>query len=160
MSDAPTLDRIDRKILHELMQDATLPVSQLADRVGLSQTPCWKRVQKLEAAGIITGRVAVVEPARIGLGLTVFVEIVAADHTPEWREAFAATVTEHPSIVEVHRMAGDVDYLLKVMVADMDAYDAFYLDLTRRLICRNVTSKFSMERLKATSLLPIDTSTA
>jgi Lrp/AsnC family transcriptional regulator len=159
MSDAIALDRIDRKILHELMQDATLPVSQLAERVGLSQTPCWKRVQKLEAAGVISGRVAVVDPARIGLGLTVFVEIEAADHTPEWRDAFAAAVTAHPSIVEVHRMAGDVDYLLKVVVADMAAYDAFYLDLTQRIRCRNVTSKFSMERLKATSLLPIDTMT-
>jgi Lrp/AsnC family transcriptional regulator len=160
MSDAVTLDRIDRKILHELMQDATLPVAQLAERVGLSQTPCWKRVQKLEAAGIITGRVAVVDPGRIGLGLTVFVEIEAADHTPAWRETFAAAVTAHQAIVEVHRMAGEVDYLLKVMVADMAAYDAFYLDLTHRLRCRNVTSKFSMERLKATALLPIDTTTA
>jgi Lrp/AsnC family transcriptional regulator len=159
MSSAPTLDRIDRKILHELMQDAAMPVSQLADRVGLSQTPCWKRVQKLEAAGIVTRRVAVVEPALIGLGLTVFVEIQAADHTAEWREAFAAAVAAHPSVVEVHRLAGEVDYLLKVLVADMVAYDAFYLDVTRRLNCRNVTSKFSMERIKATSLLPIDTTT-
>jgi Lrp/AsnC family transcriptional regulator len=159
MSSAPTLDRIDRKILHELMQDAAMPVSQLAERVGLSQTPCWKRVQKLEAAGIVTGRVAVVEPALIGLGLTVFVEIQAADHTAEWREAFAAAVTAHPAIVEVHRLAGEVDYLLKVLVADMEAYDALYLDLTARVRCRNVTSKFSMERIKATSLLPIDTMT-
>jgi Lrp/AsnC family transcriptional regulator len=159
MSAAPTLDRIDRKILHELMQDATLPVSQLAERVGLSQSPCWKRVQKLEAAGVISGRVAVVDPGRVRLGLTVFVEIEAADHTPEWRDAFAAAVIAHPSIVEVHRMAGDVDYLLKVVVAGMEAYDAFYLDLTSRLRCRNVTSKFSMERIKATSLLPVDTTT-
>jgi Lrp/AsnC family transcriptional regulator len=159
MSSAPTLDRIDRKILHELMQDAAMPVSQLAERVGLSQTPCWKRVQKLEAAGIVTGRVAVVEPALIGLGLTVFVEIQAADHTAEWREAFAGAVAAHPSVVEVHRLAGEVDYLLKVLVADMEAYDAFYLDFTRRLHCRNVTSKFSMERIKATSLLPVDTTT-
>jgi Lrp/AsnC family transcriptional regulator len=159
MSSAPTLDRIDRKILHELMQDATLPVAQLAERVGLSQTPCWKRVQKLEAAGIVTGRIAVVEPALIGLGLTVFVEIQAADHTVEWRKSFAAVVTAHPAIVEVHRMAGEVDYLLKVLVPDMEAYDAFYLDLTRHLNCRNVTSKFSMERIKATSVLPVDTMT-
>jgi Lrp/AsnC family transcriptional regulator len=160
MSDAIPLDRIDRKILHELMQDATIPVSQLAERVGLSQTPCWKRVQKLEAAGIITGRVALVPPELIGLGLTVFVEIEAADHTPAWRAAFAEIVTTLPQIVETHRMAGDVDYLLKVIVPDMQAFDRFYLDLTKRLPCRNVTSKFSMERMKATTILPIDTTSA
>lgn len=159
-STLPPLDRIDRKILHELMRDSTLPVAQLAERVGLSQTPCWKRVQKLEAAGVITGRVAVVAPEKIGLGLTVFVEIEAADHTPGWREAFAAMVADYPQIVETHRMAGEVDYLLKVIVPDMQAYDAFYLDLTFRLPCRNVTSKFSMERMKATTVLPIDTTTA
>lgn len=156
MTAPATLDRIDRRILQELMADATLPVSQLAERVGLSQTPCWKRVQKLEAAGIVTGRVALVDPAAIGLGLTVFVEIEAADHTPEWRAALAAVVADLPAVQEVHRMAGEVDYLLKVLVSGMAAYDAFYLDLTQRLACRNVTSKFSMERMKATTALPID----
>jgi len=160
MTDALPLDRIDRRIVFELMRDATLPVAQLADRVGLSQTPCWKRVQKLEAAGIITGRVALVDPAAIGLGLTIFVEIEAADHTPDWRAAFAAVVADYPEIVEVHRMAGEVDYLLKVVVSGMAAYDAFYLDLTKRLACRNVTSKFSMERMKATTVLPINLNTA
>jgi Lrp/AsnC family transcriptional regulator len=160
MSDAPLLDRIDRKILHELMQDATLPVAQLAERVGLSQSPCWKRVQKLEAAGIITGRVALVDPALIGLDLTVFVEIEAADHSAAWRAAFAGIVADYPQILEVHRMAGEVDYLLKVVVTGMAAYDAFYLDLTQRLPCRNVTSKFSMERMKATTVLPLDRTSA
>jgi Lrp/AsnC family transcriptional regulator len=154
------LDRIDRRILHELMRDATLPVAQLAERVGLSQSPCWKRVQKLEAAGIITGRVAIVDQARVGLGLTVFVEIEATDHTPEWRAAFANVVTDYAEILEVHRMSGEVDYLLKVAVSGMPAYDAFYLDLTRRVPCRNVTSKFSMERIRATTVLPIDTTSA
>jgi Lrp/AsnC family transcriptional regulator len=150
----PDLDRIDRKILHELMRDATIPVAQLAERVGLSQTPCWKRVQKLEAAGIITGRVALVDPARIGLGLTVFVEIEAPDHSRDWRAEFRA------AIAEFHRMAGDVDYLLKVVVADMAAFDEFYLQLTRRLPCRNVTSNFSMEVIRDTTIWPIDTATA
>ena len=157
MTVAVTLDRIDRRILYELMRDTTLPVSQLAERVGLSQTPCWKRVQKLEAAGVITGRVAIVDPVALGLGLTVFVEIEAADHTPDWQAAFAAVVADYPEIQEVHRMAGEVDYLLKVVVSGMAAYDAFYLDLTQRLPCRNVTSKFSMERMKATTALPVDT---
>jgi Lrp/AsnC family transcriptional regulator len=151
------LDRIDRKILRELMRDATLPVAQLAERVGLSQTPCWKRVQKLEAAGIITGRVAIVDAATIGLSLTVFVEIEAADHTPQWRTTFVALVADYPEVLEVHRMAGEADYLLKVVVSGIAAYDAFYLDLTQRLPCRNVTSKFSMERIKAKTALPIDT---
>lgn len=156
MTQPAALDRIDRRILHELMRDATLPVAQLADRVGLSQTPCWKRVQKLESAGIITGRVALVDPGAIGLGLTVFVEITAADHTPDWRTAFATLVAGCPEILEVHRMAGDVDYLLKVAVSSMAAYDAFYLDLTQRIPCRNVTSKFSMERMKSSNVLPLD----
>ncbi len=153
-------DRIDRRILHELMRDATLPVAQLAERVGLSQTPCWKRVQKLEAAGVITGRVALVSAEKIGLALTVFVEIAATDHTTAWRDSFAEVIADHPQIVELHRMAGEVDYLLKVVVPDMQAYDAFYLDLTRRLPCRSVISKFSMERMRATTALPIDITTA
>ncbi len=155
MSGAHGLDRIDRRILRELMQDATLPIAQLAERVGLSQTPCWKRIQKLEAAGIITGRVALVDPGQVGLGLTVFVEVKAADHTPGWRQAFAAHVSGLAEVIEVHRMAGETDYLLKVVVRDMAAYDAFYLDLTRQVPCRDVTSKFSMERMKATTVLPI-----
>ena len=153
-----SLDRIDRRILHELMRDATLPVSQLAERVGLSQSPCWKRIQKLEAAGVITGRVAIVDPAAIGLGLTVFVEIEAADHTPQWRETLERVASDYPGIVEMHRMAGEVDYLLKIVVSGMAAYDDLYLDLTQRLPCRNVTSKFSMERRKHTTELPIDIS--
>ena len=157
MTASAALDRIDRRILFELMRDATLPVAQLAERVGLSQTPCWKRVQKLEAAGILTRRVALVDPAAIGLALTVFVEIEAADHTPEWRAAFASVVADQAEVQEVHRMAGEIDYLLKVVVGSMAAYDAFYLDLTQRVPCRNVTSKFSMERIKITTELPIDT---
>ncbi len=159
MTEPVHLDRIDRRILSELMRDATLPIAQLSDRVGLSQTPCWKRVQKLEAAAIITGRVALVDPSALGLGLTVFVEIETADHTPDCRADFATFVADHPEIQEVHRMAGEVDYLLKVVVSSMTAYDAFYLSLTQRLPCRNVTSKFSMERMKATTILPIDTTT-
>jgi Lrp/AsnC family transcriptional regulator len=123
----------------------------------LSQTPCWKRVQKLEAAGIIQRRVAIVDPEKIGLGLAVFVEIEALDHTSEWRAAFRDAITAFPCIVEVHRMAGDVDYLIKVRVPDMAAFDEFYLQLTRALPCRNVTSKFSMETLRASTAWPIDT---
>jgi Lrp/AsnC family transcriptional regulator len=154
------LDRIDRRILQALMRDATLPVAQLAAQVGLSPSPCWKRVQKLDAAGVITGRVALVDPARVGLGLTVLVQIVAADHSPAWRAGLDALVAAHPSIVEAHRLAGEVDYALKVVVPDMAAYDAIYRDLTHRLPCRRVVSAFSMECLKATTVLPVDTARA
>ena len=151
------LDRIDRKILHALQQDATLSIAQLAERVGLSQTPCWKRVQKLEATEVILGRVALVDPRAIGLGLTVFVEIEAADHSHGWREAFAAAVENLPEVQEVHRMAGEEDYLLKVVVPDMEAFDDFYLHITKTLLCRNVTSKFSRERIKTTTAYPVNT---
>lgn len=157
MAVEPNLDRIDRKILFELMQDATQPVGQLAERVGLSQTPCWKRIQKLEAASVIKRRVAIVDPNKIGLGLTVFVEIEAADHSAVWRETFASVASSFPEIVEIHRMAGDVDYLFKVMVPNMESFDQFYLEFTQKLPCRNVTSKFSMEVIRNTTVLPIDT---
>lgn len=152
----PGLDRIDRRILHELQRDATVPIAQLAERVGLSQTPCWKRVQKLEQAGIITGRVALVDPQRIGLGLMVFVEISALDHSPAWRERFAAAVQALPEVLDVYRMAGDVDYLMRVVVADMESFDAFYKRLTASIDLKSVTSKFTMERLKTTTAYPIN----
>ena len=157
MTAPAALDRIDRRILQELMRDATLPVSQLAERVGLSQTPCWKRVQKLEAAGIITGRVAIVDPTAIGLGLTVFVEIEAPDHSPAWRARFAETVTALPEVVGLWRMAGDVDYMLKVVMPDMHAFDRFYQRLTEATAPKNVTSKFAMERMKDTTVYPVNT---
>ncbi len=151
------LDLIDRKILAELMRDATLSVAQIADRVGLSQTPCWKRIQKLEAAGIITGRVALVDPERIGFGLTVFVGVEAPDHGSAWRQAFAEAVAKIPAILEVYRMAGDTDYLLRVSVPDMSAFDALYRQLTDAVPIKNVTSHFAMERIKYSTAYPIDT---
>lgn len=151
------LDLIDRKIVATLMRDATLPVAQIADIVGLSQTPCWKRIQKLEAAGVLTGRVALADPARLGLGLTVFVGIEAPDHSAEWRDLFAATVEAIPEIMETWRMAGEMDYLLRVSVADMAAFDALYKRLTDALPIKNVTSHFAMERMKFTTAYPVDT---
>lgn len=149
------LDPIDRQILAELMRDAAQPVSQIAERVGLTQTPCWKRIQRLEASGVVTGRVAIVDPARIGLGLTVFVEIEAPDHSGEWREGFLRVIAEMPEAMDVFRMAGDVDYLLRVVVTDMAAYDAFYKRLTSRVSIRNVTSRFAMERIRNATVYPI-----
>ncbi|KND19330.1 transcriptional regulator [Pannonibacter phragmitetus] len=153
-----SLDLIDRKIIAALQVDATLSIAQLADRAGLSPTPCWKRIQKLEQTGIILGRVALVAPERIGLGLTVFVEIEAADHTPEWRDSFARITGAMPEVMEIHRMAGDADYLLRVAVEDMAAFDAFYKRLTESVPLKNVTSRFAMERIKATTAYPVDVS--
>ncbi len=149
------MDAIDRKILRELQADASLSIAELADRVGLSQTPCWKRIQKLEAAGVITGRVALVSPEALGLGLTVFVSIETADHSQEWLGRFAETVASFPEVMELYRMAGDVDYMLRVVVADMAAYDRFYKVLIGTTPLKNVTSRFAMERIKSTTALPV-----
>jgi Lrp/AsnC family transcriptional regulator len=150
------MDLIDRKIIAELQRDATLSVAQIAERVALSQTPCWKRIQRLEQSGVILGRVALIAPKSIGFGLTVFVAVEAADHSPAWREAFSATVGEMPEIMEIYRMAGDVDYMLKVAVADMAAFDAFYKRLTDAVSLKNVTSHFAMENIKNSTAYPVD----
>ena len=151
------LDLIDRKIVAELMRDATLPIAQIADKVGLSQTPCWKRIQKLEAAGVLTGRVALADPAKLGFGLTVIVGIDAPDHSPERREAFGQATSSIPQIMEVYRMAGELDYLLRISVSDMAAFDSLYKRLTDAVPIKNVTSHFAMERMKFTTAYPVDT---
>jgi Lrp/AsnC family transcriptional regulator len=152
-----SLDLIDRKIVAELMQDATLPVAQIGERVGLSQTPCWKRIQRLQETGVLTGRVALADPAKLGLGLTIFVGIEAPDHSTEWRSAFGNAINTMPEIMEVYRMAGEMDYLLRVSVSDMAAFDRLYKRLTDALPIKNVTSHFAMERMKFTTAYPVDT---
>lgn len=145
------MDAIDRKLLVLLQQDANVSLAELSERVGLSQTPCWKRIQKLESAGIITRRVALVDPDKIGLGLTVFVSIETGDHSGPWLERFAQTVSAMPEVMGLYRMAGDVDYLAHVVVADMAAYDQFYKRLINTIALKNVTSRFAMERIKSTT---------
>jgi Lrp/AsnC family transcriptional regulator len=120
------MDDIDRSLLEILQQNTTLSIAQMAERVGLSPTPCWKRIQKLEATGVITRRVAVVDPDRVGVGLSVLVSIEAGEHTPERLERFGLGVGAMPEVMEAYRMAGDVDYVLRMAVADMAEYDAFY----------------------------------
>lgn len=149
------MDRTDLKILAILQEDASLPVAEVASRVNLSQTPCWRRIQKLEAQGVIERRVAILDPDSIGLGLSVFVEIEAADHSPEWLGTFAGTVAAMPQVMEVYRMAGDVDYMLRVVVADMQSYDAFYKKLIGTVALKNVTSRFAMEKIKSVTALPV-----
>lgn len=149
------MDRTDRKILAILQGDASLPVAEIAARVNLSQTPCWRRIQKLEREGVIARRVALIDPDAIGLGLSVFVEIEAADHSPKWLARFAEAVAALPEVMEVYRMAGDVDYLLRVAVGSMADYDDFYRRLIAAIPCQNVTSRFAMERVKFTTAYPI-----
>ena len=150
------LDRTDRRILAILQEEASLAVAEVAARVGLSQTPCWRRIQRLRADGIIERTVALVRPEAVGLGLTVFIAIEALDHSPQWLERFSAVVSSRPEVMEVHRMAGDTDYLLRVAVADMAAFDAFYRDLIAAIPLKNVSSHFAMERVKSTTAYPID----
>jgi Lrp/AsnC family transcriptional regulator len=145
------MDQIDRKILTALQDDASLSLAELSDRVGLSQTPCWKRVQRLEGSGVITKRVALVSPEKIGLGLTVFVQIETSDHSGPWLDQFGQGVSALPEVMEFYRMAGDVDYMLRVVVKDMAAYDAFYKRLIAAFPLKNVTSRFAMERIKSTT---------
>ncbi len=150
------MDDTDRKILAILQEDASLAVSEIAARVNLSQTPCWRRIQRLEQSGVIQRRVALVDPDAIGLGLTAFVEIETGDHSGEWLERFAEAMQAMPEVMEVHRMAGDVDYLLRIAIPNMAAYDAFYRRLVSALPLKNVTSRFAMERVKYTTAYPLD----
>jgi len=149
------MDRTDIKILTILQQDASLPVAEIAKRVNLSQTPCWRRIQKLEAAGIIQRRVAILDPDAVGAGISVFVEIETGDHSTDWLARFHETMSALPNVMEVYRMAGDVDYLLRVVVSDMAEYDAFYKRLIAGVPLKNVTSRFAMERVKSTTAYPL-----
>ena len=149
------MEAIDRKILAVVQEDASLSVADIGQRVGLSSTPCWKRLQRLEADGVIMRRVALIDPEKIGLGITVFVSIETGDHSQDWLKRFAETVGAMPEVMEFYRMAGDVDYMLRVVVHDMPDYDKFYKRLIATVPLKNVTSRFAMERIKSTTALPI-----
>jgi Lrp/AsnC family transcriptional regulator len=149
------LDAIDRKILRVLQQDATLSVAEIGERVGLSSTPCWKRIQRMEGEGIITGKVALVDQYKIGLGLSVFVSVESDDHSDAWLKKFADAVSVMPEVMEFYRLAGDVDYMLRVVVADMQSYDVFYKRLISAVALKNVTSRFAMEKIKSVTALPV-----
>ena len=149
------MDAIDRKILAVLQDNAALSVAEIGSRVGLSSTPCWKRIQRLEGDGVILKRVALVDQDRIGLGITVFVSIETGDHSQDWLDRFAKTVGAMPEIMEFYRMAGDVDYMLRVVVPDIAGYDSFYKRLIASVPLTNVTSRFAMEKIKSTTSLPI-----
>ncbi|MCA3323291.1 MAG: Lrp/AsnC family transcriptional regulator [Roseomonas sp.] len=156
MSKPNDLDATDLAILRLIQADASLSLGDIAKEVGLTQTPCWKRIRRMEETGIITGRVTLVNAEKLGLGISVFVAIETGDHSADWIESFAKTVADMPEIVECWRLGGDVDYLLRVVVSDMTAYDGFYRKLTARVSSlRKVTSRFAMECVKSTTALPL-----
>jgi Lrp/AsnC family transcriptional regulator len=149
------MDDTDLRILRVLQEDSSLSVSDVARQVGLSASPCWKRINKLRADRIIQHQTAVLDAEKMGFGLTVFMEIRTGEHSGDWLRRFADLVSAMPEVMEFHRMAGEVDYLLKVMVPDMKRFDDFYKRLVETTPLAEVTSRFSMEPIKQTTALPI-----
>ncbi|CAH8185989.1 Lrp/AsnC family transcriptional regulator [Vibrio aestuarianus] len=150
------LDKIDRMILSLLQQNSTLSLNELAEAVNLTTTPCWKRLKKLEESGVIAKKVALLDPEKLDLSFTAFVLIKTSDHSHEWYSRFVATVSEYPEIMEFYRMAGEYDYMMKVLVKDMKCFDQFYKKLVNSIEgISNVTSTFAMESLKYTTQLPL-----
>ncbi|MCF6200135.1 MAG: Lrp/AsnC family transcriptional regulator [Hyphomicrobiaceae bacterium] len=150
------LDQVDLEILALLQEDCTIPVAEIGKQVGLSTTPCWRRIQKLEADGVIEGRVALLNAQKINVGVTVFVFISTREHTKDWLARFHAAVEELPEIVEFYRMSGQVDYLLRLTVSDIAHYDSVYKQLISRIELTDVSSSFAMEQIKYTTKLPLD----
>jgi Lrp/AsnC family transcriptional regulator len=153
---AATLDRIDRRILAILQEDSTIPVAEMGRRVGLSTTPCWRRIQKLEEEGVIRRRVALLDPKKVKAGVTVFVAVRTSQHSEGWLRRFAEVVSDFPEVVEFYRMSGEVDYLLRVVVPDIEHYDLFYKKLISRIELADVSSSFAMEQIKYTTALPLE----
>jgi Lrp/AsnC family transcriptional regulator len=150
------MDEIDRKILNLLQKDATLSTADIAEAVGLSTTPCWRRIQILEQGGFITRRVALDDRNKQNVPMDVFVAIRTIEHNFEWLDEFARLVCEFPEVVELYRMSGEIDYLMRVVVPDMAAYDTFYKSLIKKVQLTDVRSSFAMERIKSPTALPLD----
>ncbi|NRA61192.1 MAG: Lrp/AsnC family transcriptional regulator [Psychrobium sp.] len=150
------MDSFDKKILRILQDDCTIAVSSIAERVGLSTSPCWRRIQAMEKSGVIKGRVALADQNKLNVGLTVFVMVKTNQHNPAWLEKFSQIAQDFAEIVEFYRMSGDVDYLLKVVVPDMKAFDSFYKKLITQADFSDISSSFSMEEIKYTTALPVD----
>ena len=149
------LDTMDIKILTILQEDSTLPVAEIGKKVGLSTTPCWRRIQKLEQDGVIQRRVALLNPKSVGAGVTVFVAITTNQHNAAWLERFHNVVGNFPEIVEAYRMSGQVDYMLRVVVPDIESYDRFYKAFIAQIDLTDVSSSFAMEQIKFTTALPL-----
>ena len=149
------LDAMDLKILALLQADATMPIAEIGKAVGLSTTPCWRRIQKLDEAGVIRARVAVLDPVKVNVGVTVFVSIKTDQHSLAWLERFHGAVADLPEVAEFYRMSGEIDYLMRVVVPDIAAYDAFYKKLISRIEVSKISSAFAMEQIKYTTALPL-----
>lgn len=149
------LDKMDKQILDLLQKDASQPVAEIAQKIGLSVTPCWRRIQKLEEAGVISQRVALLDSQKLGLSMSVFVAIRTNQHNAEWLENFAQTIAQKEEVVEFYRMSGEVDYMLRVVVPDMAAYDRFYKALISEVKLTDVSSSFAMEEIKYSTALPL-----
>lgn len=150
------IDEIDRRLLAELQRDGTLSVDQLSERVALSRNACWRRVKRLEEDGVITGRVALVDADKLGLGLSVFILIRTSNHDPDWLQKFRAAVTGFAEITGVYRMSGDLDYVLRARVADVKAYDRLYQRLIAKVALSDVSASFVMEEIKETTVVPVE----
>ncbi|WP_299612582.1 Lrp/AsnC family transcriptional regulator [uncultured Tateyamaria sp.] len=150
-----TIDTLDAKILRELQQDASISLDQLGERVALSRNACWRRVRALEEAGIIKGRVALIDPDAVGLGLMVFMQIRTHSHDPDWQARFSRATRTIPGILSVYRMTGDLDYLIRARVADMEGYDALYQQLIAQVPIADVSASFVMEEIKDSTALPL-----
>ena len=155
MSEPKILDAIDKRILRIIQKDASLSINEIASRVGLSQTPCWKRLQRLEAAGVIKRRIALLDPMKLGLGITVFVTIEVGDHSASVQKRFATELAAMEEVMDFYRMAGEVDYLLRIVVPDTAAFDDFYKRLIDVMPLKNVTSRFALENIKSETAFPI-----
>jgi len=150
------IDTIDRRILAELQREGTLSVDQLSERVSLSRNACWRRMRRLEDDGVITGRVALVDADKLGLGLSVFILIRTSNHDPDWLAKFRGAVTSFPEITGVYRMSGDLDYVLRARVADVKAYDRLYQRLIAKVPLSDVSASFVMEEIKETTVVPVE----
>ncbi len=149
------MDRVDRMILTILQEDATVPVAEIGRRVGLSTTPCWRRIQKMEEEGVIKGRVAVLNPAKVNAKVTVFVFITTNQHNENWLDRFSRAIDDFPEVIEFYRMSGQIDYLLKVVVPDIEAYDSLYKRLVAKVDIMDVSSAFAMQTIKNETALPL-----
>lgn len=150
------MDHIDKAILEAIQKDATLTVAALAEHVGLSKSACWRRVQILEEQGVIGARVTLLQPEKLGLNLTVYSAIRTHEHTADWFRKFHRMVTSMPNVMEVHRLSGDTDYLVRAVVPDMQSYDRMYREMIEAVDLYDVSSSFSMEKIKYTTALPLD----
>jgi len=149
------MDAIDKKILHQLQTDSTRPITDIADQVGISSTPCWRRIQKLEKDGVITRRVAILDRKALNLAITVFVMIKTGNHSAEWLEDFSNHIESIDEVAEFYRMSGTVDYLIKISVPDIEAFDAVYKRIIKIDGLQDVSSSFAMEEIKYSTALPL-----